>query len=295
LSNAEIDPAARQLAEERRIEGRLALTPEQRAVYEQGIATRQGMFQQQYDPARQRREGIIQALLGAGGQRGGEFAAAARAGMAYDTTQRNAKIKEFDDLQKARTGLIDIDRGNVRAGIEGGLKGLETASAMQREGLGAASRIYGAELGSDTERYRTDVTSRDNMFKLGVEDRNKALDREIDRLKIDAQNRATNASRFATDTARAEANYTGALRGLQELERRLRDDFASQYGMLLAAAQSGKLDPAQKNALETAQLELQQAIRRARTEMAPVLQSAGSRLGMGSMAGFGPLQVEPKK
>jgi hypothetical protein len=56
LRNAELDPAARQLSEEERITNKMALTPDQRKVYDEGIAGLQGMYKEQYDPERLRSE-----------------------------------------------------------------------------------------------------------------------------------------------------------------------------------------------------------------------------------------------
>jgi hypothetical protein len=155
LKNAEIDPAARQLSEEERITNKMALTPDQRKVYDEGIAGLQGMYKEQYDPERQQREGLKRALIGAGGRRYGEFAGAATAGMAYDDQQRAAKLKEFGDVQKARTGLVDIDRANVKGGIDAGMKAYEQGSLSQRQGLESGSRMYG-----------DDVKSRDTLYNI---------------------------------------------------------------------------------------------------------------------------------
>jgi hypothetical protein len=82
---------------------------------------------------------------------------------------------------------------------------------------------------------------------------------------------------------------------VQELERRLDDDFAKTYGMLLMAEQSGKMDAAQKNQLETAKIQLQQHKAKIRKEMEPVLESARSKLGVSSSDGFGEMKQVPKK
>lgn len=274
LKNAEIDPAARQLAEEQRVEGRLALKPDQRKVYDEGIAGLQGMYQEEYDPERLRREGIKRALIGAGGRRYGELGAAAGAGMDYDAKMRAAKLKEFGEVQKARTGLIDIDRGAVKEGIGAGQKAYEQGSLSQRQGLESGSRLYGTD----------------------VDTRNKALDREVEKLKIKAQQDATAAQREGLSYDKARTVYSATLGKVQELERKLDDDFATRYGMLLMAEQSGKMDASQKNQLETAKLQLQQQKAKIRRELEPVLESARQKLGVTSTDGFGDMKkVDSKK
>jgi hypothetical protein len=285
LKNAEIDPAARQLAEEKRVEERTALTPEQRGVYQEGISGLQGMFKEQYDPERLQREGLKRALIGAGGRRYGEFAGSAEAGMNYDDRMRAAKLKEFGDVQNARTGLVALDRANVKGGIEAGQKAYEQSSMTQRQGAESGSRMYGE-----------DVKSRDSLYSTDVGSRDKALDREIDKLKIAAQRDATAASRESLSYDKARTVYSATLGKVQELERRLDDDFSKQHGMLLMQEQTGKLDPAQKNQLETAKIQLQQQKAKIRRELEPVLESARSKLGVSSSDGFGDMKkVESKK
>ena len=284
LKNAQIDPEARQLSEETRITNKMALTPEQRKVYEEGISGLQKMYNEQYDPERLRQEGLKRALIGAGGRRYGEFAGAAEAGMSYDDKMRAAKLKEFGDVQTARTGLIGIDRANVKGGIEAGSKAYEQGSLSQRQGLESGSRMYGE-----------DVKSRDSLYSIDVGSRDKALDREIEKLKVKAQQDATAATRESLSYDKARTVYSATLGKVQELERRLDDDFAKTYGMLLMAEQSGKMDAAQRNQLETAKIQLQQHKAKIRREMEPVLESARSKLGVSSSDGFGEMKQVPKK
>lgn len=273
IAAAELDYMKQGRDEEARVEKRMALTPEQRAVYDEGIAGLQKMYQEQYDPERQRQEGIKRALIGAGGRRYGEFAGAARAGMAYDDQQRAAKLKEFGDVQKARTGLIDLDRANVKGAIDAGAAVAKEGAATKRQGLASATNVYSTDVGSS----------------------DKALDREIERLKIAAQNAATAAARENLSFDKARTVYSATVGRVQELERRLDDDFAKQNGMLLMAEQSGKMDAAQKNQLDTAKIQLQIQKAKIRREMEPVLESARSKLGVTSTDGFGEMKQVPKK
>ena len=285
LKNAEIDPVARQLAEEKRVEGRTALTPEQRGVYEQGIGGLQKFYDEQYDPERLRKEGIKRALIGAGGRRYGELAGSAEAGMAYDDRMRAAKLKEFGDIQGAKTGLIGIDRANVKGAIDAGSKTYEQSSMSQRQGLESGRGLYGE-----------DVKSRDTKYSVDVGSRDKALDREIERLKVKAQQDATAASRESLSYDKARTVYSATLGKVQELERRLDEDFTTRNGMLLMAEQSGKMDAAQKNQLETARIQHQQAKAKIRKELEPVLESARQKLGVSSTDGFGDMKkVDSKK
>ena len=280
LKNAEIDPSVRQLTEEKRAEERLALTPEQRKVYEEGIGGLQKMYQEQYDPERQRREGITRALIGAGGRRYGEFPGAASAGMAYNDQQRAAKLKEFGDVQKARTGLVALDRANVKDAIGAGQKAYEQSASSQRQGLASGSSLYGDDVKSRDTRYNIDVTSRDNLWKMNEESRNKVLDRNIDKLKIDAQNAATSATREGLSQDRARTVYSATVARVQELERKLDNDFKTGPMGLLLQQDPTKLKPEDKNRLDIANLELERQKTRLRREMEPVLADARRKLGV---------------
>ena len=217
LKNAEIDSAARQISEEKRIEGRTALTPDQRKVHDEGIAGLQKMYREQYDPERQRREGIKQFLLGAGGRRYGEFGGGARAAMAYDEKQRANKLKEFGDVQKSRTGLIDIDRANVKGGIDAGMKTYEQSSMSQRQGLESGRGLYGTDVGSQDK-------------KLDRADR--VLDRDIEKLKITAQADATAATREGTTFNQQQTLLNSTIRNRAQVVENIKKRFASDFDML---------------------------------------------------------------
>lgn len=157
------DPFAQQKAEETRIANMLKLTPEQRAVMEKGISERERMMQEEFDPERQRQEGIKRFLIGMGGRAYGELGAGASASMDYEAKQRADRKKAFEDLQKSREGLIGVDRESVKQGIEGGLKGLDAAQKLRAQGLATGSSEY---------------SSRVSAYSTGVNAVQKALDRE---------------------------------------------------------------------------------------------------------------------
>jgi len=194
LKDAQLDVQKAKLDEEQRVQDKLALTPEQRKVYEEGIGGLQKMYQEQYDPERQRQEGLKRFLIGAGGRRYGELAGGAGSAMDYDAAQRADKLNEFKGIQGARTGLIDIDRANVKEGIGAGQKAYEQTAATKRTGLDAGSRLYGE-----------DVKSRDTLFNISQTSRDKELDREVEKLRIQAQAAATQATREATTFAQQQS------------------------------------------------------------------------------------------
>lgn len=205
-----IDPRARQLEEEARVEGRLKLTPEQRGVYDEGIAGLRGMYEQEFDPELQRREGIKRYLLGMGGRSMGEFAGGAGTAMDYDTRQRALKRERFNELQGKREGLIGLDRAAVTGGIEGGYKAYEQGEKTKQVGLTSGANVYG-----------TETQSKDN-----------AAMREIERLKIASTNAANEAQRDSTNLFRMQQESTKILRYRAEAIDKATKPFARQLEMI---------------------------------------------------------------
>lgn len=228
-----IDPRARQLEEEARIEGRLKLTPEQRAVHEEGIAGLKDFYQRDFDPEMQRREGIKRYLLGMGGRSQGEFAGGAETAMNYDTAQRNQQRARFNELQKSKEGLIGLDRSAVTGGIEGGYKAYEQGEKTKQVGLTSGANVY-----------QTETQSKDN-----------AAQREIEKLKINAQNAATAASRESNDLSRMQSHLSTILHNRSLAENAAVKPFIKQLSMVDMMLQG---NPKDANALKQKQaLELQ--------------------------------------
>ena len=125
------DPNKEVIAEEDRAAQKLAIDPEQIKAMQEANAMRKKWFEEQYDPERQREQGLIAALIGAGGRRYGEFGAAAAAGRSYDQAQREAKLKEFDAMQKGIMEPYNLKRGVIEKSMEYG-KGVRTAAEEAR-------------------------------------------------------------------------------------------------------------------------------------------------------------------
>jgi NADPH-dependent glutamate synthase beta subunit-like oxidoreductase len=184
--------------------------------------------------------------------------------MNYDEAQGRAKRDRLKGVEDMEQGLFGLKKAAVEGGIGGGKTAFDQSSTLKRQGMDTGSRIYG-----------TDVESRD-----------KALNREIERLKVVAQNEANKIQREGLDLSRAQTLYSTTMNRMQQLERKLDEDFAGANGMLLMAQQSGKMDSAQKQQLEIAQLELQRQKAALRKEMEPVLAPIRQKLGATSGAGL---------
>ena len=149
--------------------------------------------------------------------------------MCSSDLQRAAKLKEFEDLQKGIMEPYNMQRSITEKAITGGRESYKAAEEGKRKGLEGGYHVYGA-----------DVQSRD-----------KALDREVDRLKVGVQAEANRIQKEGLSLNKAQTVYATALGRVQELERKLDMDFAKSHGMLLMAEQSGKMDDAQKAQLDT--------------------------------------------
>jgi hypothetical protein len=217
-----VDPAARQLAEEKRIEDRLKLTPEQRAVFDKGIAERERMMAEQYDPERQRREALKKFLIGGGGRAYGELGAGATSAMGYEEAQRASRKKEFEDLQKAREGIVGLEREATKGGIEGGIKGLEAASKQRQVGMQAGA----SDLSSRTSAYSSQMSAINSVLDNQSRERVAAMNAKVQREVAAATREQTSELRkqqLLNDVSRVEnqtidsINRSAQARALQSM------------------------------------------------------------------------------
>lgn len=278
------DPEAMQRAQEERIRKMYELTPEQRAVYQQGIAQRQKMFEEAYDPERQRQEGLKRFLIGAGGRRYGEFGAGAGAGMAYDEGQRAQRIKDFEALQKSREGLVGLEREGIPKAIEGGLKGLEAGSGMRRQGQASGANIFGTESQAATSQYNTDMQAR-----------TAELSRQVEMARVKAQEAANAVQREGLDFSRMQGHLntivTNRARAVEAVQKR----FGPQMSMLemqLQAAPTDKKLLEQRNALN---LQIEAEVDKVTKDFDEAKAIVESRLYGKSGAGTGGYTVRKKE
>jgi len=205
--------------------------------------------------------------------------------MDYDAAQRTAKLKEFGDIQGKRTGLVDIDRANVKNAIDAGAGLAKLGMEAKSKALTAAGSSADAERRADVDVYQTQMGSRD-----------KSLDRDVERLKAQVNADATRALREGQSQEKARTFYAVNLNKLERLERDYEKDFAAgPLGMLLMQ-DPAKLSPQDKNRLEIGRLELEQKKAKLRKEMQPIIDDAVQKLGGTSTAGWGDLKkAESKK
>ena len=266
------DPKAEKLAEEARVEGRLKMTPAQRGVHEEGIAGLKGMYDQDFDPEMLRREGIKRYLLGMGGRSMGEFAGGAGTAMDFDTRQKAQKLARFKDLQEKREGLVSLEREPVKSGIEAGFKTYEQVGNTQRTGLTAGANVYG-----------TETQSKDN-----------AAMREVERLKIGAQNAATAAQRDANDFAKLSGHLSTITNNRARAEQAVVKSFQKDAQAIEMALMANPKDKEALNRKAALQLEIEANIDKTTKPFDLLASSIQAKLYGGGQGGLGGFTVREK-
>jgi predicted small secreted protein len=166
-SGIKIDPNAERDAQAKWAQGIMGLTPEQRAVYQQGITEREQMYKEQYDPKRQAREELRRFLLGAGGRRWGVLGGGAQASMDYEDQQNVQRRKDFEDLQKARETPIGTERSGIPALLNLGSSAHQSAQNVRERALGSGATLAGVYESQKTRRQQNEL--REQIAKISEE------------------------------------------------------------------------------------------------------------------------------
>jgi len=265
------DPAAEGLEEEKRVEARLKLTPDQLAVYEKGNQQRQSMYDTQYNPEQLRQRQIAEALMGAGGRAYGELAGGARAGRAFEDRTNAARKLDFEALQKGREGLVSLDRAGIKEGIEAGKSAREKAEEGQKSSTTSATTAYGYKSQEGSNAYTAQLRSYDAGLAQDVEMKKAELVAETNRL-----------TKTGLSDNRALAFISNTRKWISDQTRKLDEGFNKhpRWGML-NMADPKTLKPQDVQDLKIARLELQKAQNALEQSMEPALAAAEATLGIG--------------
>jgi hypothetical protein len=253
------DSRAEGIAEEKRVEERLAF-PEEQERRRRVIDEQRRMYEQEFDPERQRQEALRRFMLGASGRRYGVLAGGSSEALDYETAQRAAQRQRLKGLEEMEQGIFSLRQGAVKDGIGAGQKAGEQANLSQRQGMETGRGVYA-----------TETQARDN-----------ALAREIDRLKIAAQNELNRTSKEGLNLSRSQALYAKIANDLNTIESGLKDRFENEYFSQLQAERSGNISATQKQQLDAARLRLSNEIAAKRKELEPVMAPLLRQIG-GSM------------
>jgi hypothetical protein len=262
IEGMNIDPAAQRLSEESRIEGRLSF-PEEQARRRAAIDAQRKMYEQEFDPERQRREGLKQFLINAGGRRYGEFGAGARGAMAFDKDQSTARQTRLKGLEDMEQGLFGLTKGAVEGGIGAGKSAFEQGSILKRQSMDTGRGVYS-----------TDVESRD-----------RALNREIERMKANIQAETNNISRAGVDLSRAQSVYSNNMNKLRSLLQDMDTKFQTSPGIgMLLNADPKSLTAEERTRIDVARTQHELAKARLKAEVEEELTPIKNKLGMGNAA-----------
>ena len=129
--------------------------------------------------------------------------------------------------------------------------------------------------------YGEDVKSRDSLYSIDVGSRDKALDREVERLKATINAEANRIQREGLDQNRATAQISNIEKWVTTEVRKIEEGMQKdpRIGMLMMKP-ADKLTPVEKNELETAQIRMKQAQNAIEKRMEPVLAAARAKLGI---------------
>lgn len=299
--NVSLDPEARQQAEEARIEAKRKLTPDQRAIYQAGIDERDRMMREEFDPERQRLEGIKRFLVGMGGRAYGELGAGASASMGYEEAQRQAKKRAFEDLQKSREGLIGLDRKAVEESLAGGLESLKSATDRQKTSIAGGSSILGDRTKATGDIYQSRVAQRGQDITAATQQRGQDLNYSSDELnrrsrervsaasnaveakKAEAMLEANKLAKQQADDSRTQNFITNTERWMTQEKRKIDESIQKdpRIGMIMMKDPKS-LSKDEKKDLEAAKLEAQLAKAKIDEAMDPVLNRARAKLGVGA-------------
>lgn len=283
IAGMNIDPKAEKLAEEKRIEDRLKLTPDQRGVFEEGIAGQKKFYDRDFDPELQRREGIKRYLLGMGGRSQGEFAGGAETAMNYDTAQKNQQRARFNEMQKSREGLIGLDRGAVTGGIEGGFKTYEQTGQTQRNALTSGANVFG-----------TETQSKDNAALRAAKAIQDTAQNEIERLKVGAQNAATAAQRESNDFAKLSGHLSTITSNRAKAEQAVIKSFQKEAQAIEMALMGNPKDKEALGNRAALQLKIESEVDKTTKPFDLLASSIQAKLYGGGQGGLGGFTVREK-
>jgi hypothetical protein len=263
-----VNPLDMQKDEESRVAGVLGLTPEQRAVYDKNIKGLEALYAEEMDPEARRKRELNQFLLGAANR--SSFGSVMGGGAAAAENERRrsfaTRLKGTEDIQKKLESVIDIDRGAKKEGIVAGQKAGELGGQMRGQDL----QLRGAE-----------ILSRD-----------KALDREIEKLKIGSQSEYTRAIADQTNAQRMETTLRSINADIVKAEAEVNSRYEDEIANLRMRMQ-GEKDEAKRKKIEA---ELKKVIedRQAVTQAATAAMKAQADDLLGKLRSGGNTGVSPE-
>lgn len=290
IGQAQRDPTSESRIEEERVRALRQLTPEQRRTLEGGISNLDKYYQER--AARARDDEITRALIGAAGKStfgmtGAGFAAGA---LGAREAQAAERLKGIEALNKARSGLIDLERSPVQEGITAGAQVRKEGEEGRRTGISSGVQALGYQSQAETARENIAATSTMERAKLLSSQADREMNRYFGMLKDEA-NRIARQGQADSRTERLLKDYQ---QSLARYEADVEKAFREENSLLLAQEQTNSLSKEAKNQLQLQRLLRDKKISDKRRELEEYIMPLRSRLGMTSAGsdGFGAMTVK---
>jgi hypothetical protein len=192
-----IDPFAKQQTEEERVAKLRGLTPEQRKIYDEGIAELRNIYKEETDPEARRSRELSAFLRGAANRSSiGSVMAGGSAAMESERRRGVAqRLKGAEAVQKKLEDVLGIERAAVGEGIQAGQETGKLAGQMRGQ----------------------DIQSRD-----------RELDREVEKQKVAVQADANAALREGTNQNRLQSVLGSVNRTIADITRKYSTDYADR-------------------------------------------------------------------
>jgi hypothetical protein len=290
IGQAQRDPTSESRIEEERVRRLRELTPTQRRTLEGGISDLDRYYQDR--AARARDDELTRALIGAAGKStfgmtGAGFAAGA---LGAREAQAAERLKGIEALNKARSGLIDLERSPVQEGITAGAQVRKEGEEGRRTGISSGVQALGYQSQAETARENIAATSAIERAKLLSSQADREMNRYLGMLKDEA-NRIARQGQADSRTERLLKDYQ---QSLVRYEADVEKAFREENSLLLAQEQTNSLSKEARNQLQLQRLLRDKKISDKRRELEQYIMPLRSRLGMTSAGsdGFGALTVK---
>jgi hypothetical protein len=192
-----IDPLAKQQTEEERVAKLRGLTPEQRKVYDEGIAELRNIYKEETDPAARRSRELSAFLRGAANR--SSFGSVMAGGSAGRESERRRgvaqRLKGAEAVQKKLEDVIGIERAAVGEGIQAG-----------------------QETGKLAGQIRGQIS----------QSRDRGLDREVEKQKVAVQADANAAMREGTNLSRLQTVLGSVNRTIADIAQKYSKDYTKR-------------------------------------------------------------------
>jgi hypothetical protein len=191
--------------------------PEEQERRRAAIAEQRKLYDQEFDPERQRQEKLSRFLLGMSGRRYGEFAGGAGAAMDYATAQRAAQRERLKGLEDMEQGLFSLRKGASERGIA---SEMERMQGLQQEKTSATTAGV-QQLGTE-ERARAAREQNISQEKIA------AMNRQVQMAQVQAQRDRNAVDKEFMNQQKLENLKLNHLKSIQDVRKLVGNQYATE-------------------------------------------------------------------